>query len=81
MTNQEAIETIKEAMFAIDSDAHFHFEYAAAADMAIEALEKQIPKTPIKQGFYYCENCGKTVTITYKYCRECGQALDWSDMK
>ena len=26
-----------------------------------------------------CPNCNEFISITYKYCYKCGQALDWSD--
>lgn len=58
-------------------------------DMAIEALEKQIPIAPSKANdealkldgiFDWC--CGKCGThhrndFLLKYCSECGQALKW----
>ena len=63
---------------------------AEALDMAIQALEKQIPKKVVKDGkrSYKCPCCGesaKTETgdsfIDYRldYCDGCGQKLDWSD--
>lgn len=53
-------------------------------DMAIEALEKQIPKKVIFQsgfkGLRYCPCCNvRFIGWGMKYCGECGQALDWSD--
>lgn len=62
-------------------------------DMAINALEKQIQKKPIihtndKDRLACCPVCDSNVDWTYegfwrkgnpKYCRECGQAIDWSD--
>ena len=50
-----------------------------------EALEKQIPKTPvdnIEQEWFECPTC-RRVVVTYHngkrhHCR-CGQAIDWSD--
>lgn len=61
-------------------------------NMAIEALEKQIAKSPNIWGdgysngqlvydMYDCPNCGKTYEIddTYDYCPNCGQKLDWSE--
>lgn len=57
-----------------------------AFDMAIKALEKQIPKKPIKHfvnpfGFpyYECPICGESDVCGQKYCDECGQKLDWSE--
>lgn len=63
---------------------------AEALDVAIQALEKQIPKKVVKDGeqSYKCPCCGgcaKTETgdsfIDYRldYCDGCGQKLDWSD--
>lgn len=62
---------------------------AEALDVAIQALEKQIPKKPIKKersGIVYCV-CGnfigykspKNGKIPFKYCPNCGQKLDWSN--
>lgn len=64
-----------------------------AINTAIEALEKQIPKTPNYEGDGYwngeliydtwiCPNCGKDYEVdydNYKHCPECGQAIDRSD--
>lgn len=51
-------------------------------DMAIEALEKQLPKKPIEKGihfvYYKCPNCNKILPIDKNYC-DCGQKLDWSE--
>ena len=64
--------------------------------IAIEALEKQIPKKPDLEGdgydengelIYdtgYCPNCHHEFEVYYdatKHCPECGQALDWSDIE
>ena len=84
MTPNEAIETIKIAI--ADAEWNYPLDYAAAFDVAIEALEKQIPKKPLNPyGRYYgkakggnCPICGAgTNSVTYTYCRKCGQALDW----
>lgn len=53
--------------------------------MAVEALEKQIPKKPTqvdKWGeFFQCPRCNGFVTDYFgcrmKYCSRCGQALKW----
>ena len=57
-------------------------------DMAINALEKQIPMKPVKSekqvvryvNTYYCPICnlGITGTNIAKWCYHCGQKLDWS---
>lgn len=55
----------------------------AAFDMAIEALQKQIPKKPIFSGLYACPCC-RTIMLRGsfeskgKHCKECGQKIDWS---
>ena len=60
-----------------------------AFSMAINALEKQIPKKPISvtsvenSMYVKCPTC-KLTTVLYdgcimEYCKNCGQKLDWSD--
>lgn len=58
-------------------------------DMALAALEKQVPKKPVKvdnpgiryTDTYRCPLCGGNFTGTgiADYCYHCGQALDWED--
>ena len=48
----------------------------------IEALEKQLPKNPVLKrkaygGIMVCPIC--EVSDYGKYCRVCGQKLDWSE--
>ena len=57
-----------------------------AFDLAISALEKQIPKKPRKtRCALMCANCGHKITeigckkLNRLYCKKCGQAIDWSD--
>ena len=53
--------------------------------LAIEALEKQVPKKPIYgDANTRCPNCGEVLLYfanVFKicYCDECGQRLDWSE--
>ena len=61
-------------------------EKFAALNVALEAIDKQIPKQPIEKSpwVYHCPNCDsqkiEDVFIErFRYCRDCGQALDWSD--
>ena len=64
-------------------------EHIKSIEIAIQALEKQIPKKPIKSenqvvryvNTYYCPTCelGITGTNIAKWCYHCGQKLDWSD--
>ena len=60
--------------------------FAEALTLAIQALEKQIPKKPIIETYRYttlfiCPYCERKQGIKYKqyHCIECGQKLDWSD--
>ena len=46
MTNEEAIKTIETAIVEVEWD--YPMNYSVAFEMAISALEKQIPKKPIK---------------------------------
>ena len=52
-----------------------------------EALEKQIPKTPvdnIERQCFECPTCGKVVVTYYDGKRhhcECGQSLKWEDIE
>jgi rubrerythrin len=56
-------------------------------DLAISALEKQMPEKPIEATWdyekgYECPICGYVVKQNQKYCSTCGQKLetdiDWS---
>ena len=60
-------------------------------NLALEALEKQIPKKPLHMHKnYYCPICKEDGWMMWddaipndmdKYCGMCGQAIDWSDDK
>ena len=68
---------------------------AEALDVAIQALEKWIPKKPIMRQYFEdleeeylcCPTCGQILTdripadnkTFYFHCMNCGQKLDWSD--
>ena len=89
MTPQEAIETIKIAIAEVEWN--YPMDYAVAFEVAIEALEKQIPKKPTPlvnvypDGQYECPicECGLRANKKWqdKYCCNCGQPIDWSDIK
>lgn len=57
-------------------------EHCKAIDIAIQALEKRIPKKPDfteDKEFALCPCCnGKGLLDKQKYCDNCGQKLDWS---
>ena len=53
-----------------------------AYDVAINALEKQIPKKPKTDDryvMYICPWCNDFVKVSHNYCQNCGQKLEWSD--
>lgn len=60
-----------------------------ALRMALESLEceKDIPKNPKEyEGVYLCPDCDEYVSDVFmdyrpRYCNECGQALDWSEVE
>lgn len=90
MTPQEAIKAMKfykEKLY----NGIFN-QFISAFDIAIEALEKQIPKKVdeykvFEDGAFYnidfvCPACGRAVIgqpYEPDFCKHCGQALDWSD--
>lgn len=61
-----------------------------AIDIAIEALEKQIPKKPFQDKDIYgtkyllCRECSKILSFVgfvARYCPDCGQKIDWSEVE
>ena len=79
MTNQEAIRILEimksEMLLSFDHDRK------EALQMAISALEKQIPKKTVKPESPYfkfaCPSCGN-YPLSGHYCSECGQAVVYS---
>lgn len=52
------------------------------AELAINALEKQIPKKPKTDDryvMYICPCCNDFIKVSHNCCQNCGQAIDWSD--
>ena len=88
MTEREAITKLKRKAYRTTCYGNKVLEHEENL-VAIEALEKQIPKKPIKSenqvvryvNTYYCPTCelGITGTNIAKWCYHCGQAIDWSD--
>ena len=82
MTPEEAIRTIKAAQAEVEWE--YPMEYAAAFDMAISALEKQIPKkVRITTSTKRCSVCGRQLSgignihPERNYCQGCGQKICW----
>ena len=86
MTNGEALEKIKQNIWFKEDMLKKHKElrdYKEAVDLAMQALEKQIPK-PVVQSTDDCTRCPMCggyvgIDIEEMYCSACGQALDWED--
>lgn len=78
MTNAEAIETIKIAIAEVEWN--YPMDYTIAFETAIEALEKQVPKKPVELNCPRCRFNGiDNSWWVFKFCPECGQAIDWSE--
>lgn len=93
MTENEAVEAMQ---FDLKIGGEIHSQVLRdAVDVAIQALEKQIPKKPImkqcfedlEEEYLCCPTCGEILTdripadnkTFYFHCMNCGQKLDWSD--
>ena len=89
MTEREAITKLKRKAYRTTCYGNKVLEHEENL-VAIEALEKQIPKKPVKSenqvvryvNTYYCPICnlGITGTNIAKWCYHCGQKIDWSDV-
>ena len=82
MTYEEAIIDIRENIQPIVG--------GKSLDIAISAIEKQIPKKVkiVEKYFVVCPVCNFYIEDidfisgkSHKYCDRCGKALDWSDRK
>lgn len=87
MTVQEAKE-ILEALFSESTGEDYPYtdKFGNALRMAIESMEKQIPKKPnvcknlmTKGSVRVCPSCSTIIENTDSYCYECGQKLDWEE--
>ena len=89
MTEREAIAELRRRAYRTTCYGNKVLEHEENL-VAIEALEKQIPKKPVKSenqvvryvNTYYCPICnlGITGTNIAKWCYHCGQKIDWSDV-
>ena len=85
MTENEAIELIENDLKLHSKD--LSSKYKNGLRMAINALEKQMPKKLINTCQYVsgcCPNCKKYISDWLEYdkfmcCPYCGQKLDWSE--
>jgi uncharacterized protein with PIN domain len=82
MNKQEAIHQLKAMTPILMRSSECTLEMAKAQELAISALEKQIPKKINKSSFNvaFCPVCHGSVwqiRNESKYCFRCGQALNW----
>ena len=95
MENSKAKEVILKYSDKVCSNHSFQDKEKIAIDealyMVVEALEKQIPQKTVygydEQDDIKRSHCGEVVGMmdeyyhgNDKYCCNCGQALDWSDI-
>ena len=76
MTVQEAINDLQYNQIISDE----------AIDLAIEALQKQVPMKPVEAEDsiiwnYKCPVCGAYLKTVARNICNCGQRIDWSDKK
>jgi len=95
MTNEEAKRKIENQKLQFLEECIDYSGISEAYDMAIQALEKQIPQKAITNEVfalavdYDCPRCRARIIIKVdgkwtagnksRYCHACGQALDWGD--
>lgn len=78
MTNEEAINELRYQEKLRGKGIPYQVDNLVIAT-AISAIEKQIPKKPVKtRSEIVCPTC-KTLVGSSPYCRYCGQAIDWSN--
>lgn len=79
MTPQEAITFLKETK--VGCNIVRDRQLLDVCNIAISALERQIPKKVVVEGITKdvtcCPNC--TEVVDGAFCPECGQTLDWSN--
>lgn len=91
MTFEEAKNQLEELIqdrksFICGGDDEIYKADIEALQTAMQALEKRTPRKPIEKSpwVYHCPNCDsqnieEVFIERFKFCRDCGQALDWSD--
>lgn len=84
MTYEEAIKNINALNAVCGQKDLYDAEFESALALAIEALEKQIPKKPREtRCALMCARCGHKITekgckkLDRNYCKKCGQTIDW----
>ena len=84
MTYEEAIKHFKSLQKRYTKEHNGRM--CEKVNLALEALEKQIPKKPREtRCALMCSSCGHKITekgckkLNRFYCKKCGQAIDWEE--
>ena len=86
MTNEEAIKVLKtlthKTCKMINGRYKGGFEDTDGPDyeaiqVAVKAIQKQIPKKPSETDKARCIHCGCVVNRDERFCKNCGQKLLW----
>ena len=85
MKPDDAIEILKNMKWSITTKFNAINNSTKALDLAISALEKQEPMTPMAPELDHlggvthpCGNCGgELVSKLHDFCPWCGQAVNW----
>lgn len=77
---REAIEDLKNLAELFQNKESPAVEHC---NIAIEALEKQLPKKPVVinntlYNNYRCPRCGDYIVLGEPFCLRCEQQIDWS---
>ena len=50
-----------------------------AMEIAVEAMEKQIPNKPNMplDAYWICPTCKRKIDYPFEHCKRCGQAINW----
>ena len=82
-----AIEYLWEVKIEVNDGGECLIYSSWEIEEAIKALEKELPKTVVKDEYHHncCPNCGWIVSYDegwgekyVPHCENCGQAIDWS---
>lgn len=84
MSENEALKTLEDLQRLLTHYRHISPELTEANGIAIQALEKQIPRKPRFYAHnYLCGVCGYLVGNDefewkrFGYCQHCGNKIDW----
>lgn len=79
-TAEEAIKNINALNAVCGQKGLYDAEFESALALAIDALDKQIPKKPYwEYGGWHCKSCGLDVLSDEYFCPLCGQKIDWGN--